>query len=236
MFENLAEDGRKYKFRDMFSVKYGEDVCRREVDVKHRRVVMRGFLTEQPGGPHMVKTFYHSRGFIETDQGNHHGRVVHDNTHAIDSATGSNISHSYIASDVSLLHFSVPSYNTMSAKILRGAAGYGYTDRTNCSAVGPGRHYCETAKEFRKQSPLSQAHFMLQCLAPATGKPDTLQWRDWFARNTLTIEQIIGEVVQYETHDFSSQEDVSVREPSVVTWHELWMQVVENIVNLFAKR
>jgi hypothetical protein len=191
LFASLPVDGRKYKFHE-FGVKYNKDTCTRNVDTPQRRVTLPGRLMKHQREPAMIKTFFHADGFIGTDQGNHYGRVKHDalakNT---DPAVPRNLSMSYIFSPVSLLTFAVPSHHAIGAKMQRGAAAYGFTEVTNCSAVGSGTHYCQAAREFREHTASSQYQFTAQCLA-SEGAPATTQFSKWFAHHAMTMEQLLG--------------------------------------------
>jgi hypothetical protein len=93
VFKEQAIDGRKYTFDVGYLVKYDEETCQASLsftdhrdpwDPNYRRVTNHGYFSWSGDNlpPVMRKTFYYSDGFINTDQGNHHGEVEHDRSHS----------------------------------------------------------------------------------------------------------------------------------------------------------
>merc|ERR1712162_73701 len=91
----------------------------------------------------MAKTFF--RGgpdFLETDQGNHFGRIRRDNASSQDAMIDNrNFDRFFARTPLTLLHFSMPDFDTWYAKVLQRAKAYGFTMATQCAGVrrGPSR-------------------------------------------------------------------------------------------------
>jgi hypothetical protein len=191
-FEHLLVDGRKYKFHDVINVMYDEETCSHDVNVPRRRVALPAFLAHNVYKPAMIKTFFLSDGFIGTDQGNHRGHVKHDDEVRAKhpKAEAIDLSELYIRTNLSLFHYSVPSYRMHGAKVIRGAEAYGYNAATECVDGMTGSHYCTAAKQYQAHTPASHATFMAQCHARPGMEADT-QFADWSLRNMLSMEQLI---------------------------------------------
>lgn len=203
-FSRLPIDGRKYKFGGVFPVKYEHQHC---VQTLHdpsnhtRRVLSGGIIDRAQYEAHRTKTFFYSEGFIATDQGNHYGAVLHDKgrTNA-DPEVLANVTHYYAVSELALLHLSVSSYETMKAKMLRGADAYHYTDTSNCSTAGAGKHYCIAAKMFRHDSAQGRELYLHECVHRHSHDQSQSQpavpldsLRGWFVKHTLSLSQLVGD-------------------------------------------
>jgi hypothetical protein len=198
IFANLVVDGRKYMYRDVQFVKYGKEVCNRQINVPVRRAALRqSFRTANdldPSAFSMVKVFYHSDGFVRTDQGNHYGRVKNDLVVRKQFPNATYQSHPdqfVIKANLTILHYNTASYNMMGRKMIRGAKAYGYKDSTNCTQAIRGSHYCLAAKEFNAGSEHSRQYFTYGCQATA-GSPSLNKVVDWFEYNALTLEQLVS--------------------------------------------
>jgi hypothetical protein len=198
IFANLVVDGRKYRYQDVQFVKYGKEVCNRQINVPVRRAALRqSFRTANdldPSAFTMVKVFYHSDGFVRTDQGNHYGRVKNDLVVRKQFPNATYQSHPdqfVIKANLTILHYNTASYNMMGRKMIRGAKAYGYKDSTNCTQATRGSHYCLAAKEFNAGSEHSRQYFTYGCQATA-GSPSLNKVVDWFEYNALTLEQLVS--------------------------------------------
>jgi hypothetical protein len=198
IFANLVVDGRKYMYRDVQFVKYGKEVCNRQINVPVRRAALRqSFRTANdldPSAFTMVKVFYHSDGFVRTDQGNHYGRVKNDLVVRKQYPNATYQSHPdqfVIKANLTILHYNTASYNMMGRKMIRGAKAYGYKDSTNCTQAIRGSHYCLAAKEFNAGSEHSRQYFTYGCQATA-GSPSLNKVVDWFEYNALTLDQLVS--------------------------------------------
>jgi hypothetical protein len=198
IFANLVVDGRKYMYRDVQFVKYGKEVCNRQINVPVRRAALRqSFRTANdldPSAFTMVKVFYHSDGFVRTDQGNHYGRVKNDLVVRKQFPNATYQSHPdqfVIKANLTILHYNTASYNMMGRKMIRGAKAYGYKDSTNCTQAIRGSHYCLAAKEFNAGSEHSRQYFTYGCQATA-GSPSLNKVVDWFEYNALTLDQLVS--------------------------------------------
>lgn len=187
-FARLPQDGRKYKYRQ-YTVKYSNDTCSQDHASGSRRLVHQGYLANHGYSQEMVKTFFPVKGFEETDQGNHRGRVSRDR-HVFSNDLGD----FYHFTDITLLHFALTSYRALAAKVLRGAQAYKYDERTDCSKVGLGVMYCQHAEAFRNQTERSRQHFLGQCQASADEMPIHHSFARWFARNVPEMEEITGQL------------------------------------------
>jgi hypothetical protein len=204
VFKELAIDGRKYKFDFGYLVKYDDETCQASVsftdhrDPNYRRVMNHGYFSWSGDNlpPVKRKTFYYSDGFINTDQGNHHGAVEHDMSHSnawTDRLVKENPAHYFQFTSLSLLHMIVPSYYGQKFKYIRGAEAYGHNEHTNCSRVGQGGYYCQQARFFRKDNEVAFATYLSYCTADADDSASTLVFRRWFKRNALSMKEITGE-------------------------------------------
>jgi hypothetical protein len=198
IFANLVVDGRKYMYRDVQFVKYGKEVCNRQINVPVRRAALRqSFRTANdldPSAFTMVKVFYHSDGFVRTDQGNHYGRVKNDLVVRKQFPNATYQSHPdqfVIKPNLTILHYNTESNNMMGRKMIRGAKAYGYKDSTNCTQAIRGSHYCLAAKEFNAGSEHSRQYFTYGCQATA-GSPSLNKVVDWFEYNALTLDQLVS--------------------------------------------
>jgi hypothetical protein len=204
VFKELAIDGRKYKFDFGYLVKYDEETCQASLsftdhrDPNYRRVMNHGYFSWFGDNlpPVMRKTFYYSDGFINTDQGNHHGAVEHDMSHSnsfSDPLVKENPAHYFQFTNLSLFHMFFPSYYGQKYKYIRGAEAYGHNEHTNCKTVGQGKDYCRHASYYRKDDEVAFAKYLSGCTAGAHDSASTLVFRRWFKRNALTMHEIVGD-------------------------------------------
>ena len=91
----------------------------------------------------MAKSFFFSRGFQSTDQGNHRGHVDNDMQFGSAKETAENLHQRYILTNISLYHYPTPSYTGYINKIVRAVNAYGFDSLNNCSKVQRGVHYCD---------------------------------------------------------------------------------------------
>jgi hypothetical protein len=205
VFKNLLIDGRKYKFDAAYIIKYDEATCNASLayqdhrDPTFRRVMNPGFFAWDSDNlrPAVRKTFYYSDGFINTDQGNHHGEVVNDNHHAnswFDRAVKANVSAFFHFTDLSLFHMYFPSYYGQRLKVIRGAEAYGHNENTNCSKVGQGQPYCFLAQIYRKDDKVAHDKYMAGCSASPRDILSTWVFRRWFEKNTMSLQELVGVV------------------------------------------
>jgi hypothetical protein len=214
----LSIDGRKYKFAASYVLRYDGKVCdsimhhNEQEQLTFRRALPNGYthlLAHDSPGPR-GKTFFYSDGFISTDQGNHFGEVKHDHGDVNKAAPVlANISHYFLFTDLTLLHMSTPSYQGAKRKVLRGADAYGFTDRTNCSAVSLGKGYCAPAQLYRHDSPEVQASYMASCQRRKLDTFSTGAFNEWFRRYSLSMEDLVGG-------------DVRPRRPHQTSWFGYW--------------
>lgn len=202
-FEHLPVDGRKYKFGNVFPVKYDKHHCDKALWSNYtRRALNDGIIDHPQYQPHHTKTFYYSEGFLYTDQGNHYGAVVHDQGHTnANPLVLANISRYFAVSELVLLHFSVSTYAAMRTKMLRGAAAYNYSDASNCSTAGIGKHYCAVAKIFQPGGVQSRSMYVRECLhrrdhshnsSQSGGVVHVDRFSDWFRRHALSLLDLVG--------------------------------------------
>jgi hypothetical protein len=199
IFSNLVVDGRKYVFWDVQFVKYGKAVCERKINVPVRRAALHQSYRTEHRSNHSTfalgKVFYPSDGFVSTDQGNHYGRVKNDLVVRKQYPDATYTSHGdlfVIRANITILHYGVASYNSMSRKMIRGATAYGYDDSTNFTThAKSGTHYCSTAREFKARTEHSVDYFMNSCKA-GTDSPSLNKVADWFEHNTLTMDQLVS--------------------------------------------
>lgn len=208
VFSRLPIDGRKYKTDNSLTFLYSSQTCKEglvtnnysepnQVQRFKRRTLRDGnssyFVMDH--NLRLRKTFYHSTGFISTDQGNHLGLVENDIGKF--RMTKNNMSKYFIETRFIYNHLGFLSYRKMQQKMIRGADAYGYTNTSDCDAkTVPGRHYCKAAKNFRLENQASKDQYMMAC----TGKHNFtsishnggLVMRNWFAANTLSMEDLVG--------------------------------------------
>ena len=145
--ESLPEDGFKYKFAIMSSAAC--KVSRLEPSAR------RGMNAVRFGRPYLGsrnKTFYHRKGFISTDQGNHEGRVAVDDI--CDKASESELEklkkdgvtemegRCFHKTGLALVHYAnqAQTFESYKAKMKRGFEAYGHSLENECG--GNGVHYC----------------------------------------------------------------------------------------------
>ena len=118
-------------------------------DAARRPAVVRAF--SPPTQTAMAKTFF--RGgpdFLETDQGNHFGRIRRDNASSQDAMIDNrNFDRFFARTPLTLLHFSMPDFDTWYAKVLQRAKAYGFTMATQCAGVRRGQRYCRSFQKLR---------------------------------------------------------------------------------------
>ena len=118
-------------------------------DAARRPAVVRAF--SPPTQTAMAKTFF--RGgpdFMETDQGNHFGRIRRDNASSQDAMIDNrNFDRFFARTPLTLLHFSMPDFDTWYAKVLQRAKAYGFTMATQCAGVRRGQRYCRSFQKLR---------------------------------------------------------------------------------------
>lgn len=200
-FRNLPIDGRKYKFAFSYSARPTPATCllaSNTTKSNHsdlgwtRRVDLNQIATYKEVYFPRSKTFYHSDGFIATDQGNHYGQVKHDRGVYNDApAIQKNLKHYFAPLESVILHYSVSSYRSIELKYLRGFSAYNFTLETNCSTVKGGHSYCNHGKKFLTDRKKSEEFYGLLCASDA----DYVSLKgvsDWFAQYTLTFPQIVA--------------------------------------------
>ena len=118
-------------------------------DAARRPAVVRAF--SPPTQTAMAKTFF--RGgpdFLETDQGNHFGKVRRDNASSQDAMIDNrNFDRFFARTPLTLLHFSMPDFDTWYAKVLQRAKAYKFTMATQCAGVRRGQRYCRSFQKLR---------------------------------------------------------------------------------------
>ena len=118
-------------------------------DAAKRPAVVRAF--SPPTQTAMAKTFF--RGgpdFLETDQGNHFGRIRRDNASSQDAMIDNrNFDRFFARTPLTLVHFSMPDFDTWYAKVLQRAKAYGFTMATQCAGVRRGQRYCRSFQKLR---------------------------------------------------------------------------------------
>lgn len=213
-FTKLPIDGRKYKFWESKFIVFDRDVCDESFahgdifDPNFRRVMHGGYAYHTRYKPHEYKTFYYSKGFIATDQGNHHGFAEHDKgIHGGHHLILQNVSHYFAHSELALLHFATSSYYGTKRKVLRAAHSYNYSDATDCpDAIAHGRsgwHYCAPAKAFRANNNESHGYYLADCLYPNDDQGVSVRidsFTEWFRQHALTTEQLLGEPISATVH------------------------------------
>ncbi|CAH0367181.1 unnamed protein product [Pelagomonas calceolata] len=118
-------------------------------DAAKRPAVVRAF--SPPTQTAMAKTFF--RGgpdFLETDQGNHFGKIRRDNASSQDAMIDNrNFDRFFARTPLTLLHFSMPDFDTWYAKVLQRAKAYKFTMATQCAGVRRGQRYCRSFQKLR---------------------------------------------------------------------------------------
>lgn len=183
----LPIDGRKYKFSG-HSVRYNRSTC--EASTKHlkydpsyRRLLQPGYTGPSNYAQFNSKTFYHSEGFVYTNQGNHNGLVISDNgTYKLPAND-----HNYLFTNMSLLHYYMSSYHSMRLKYMRGAAAYNNACQSNM--------YCTLGKNYKLGNSYSKNHYLQNCVFDKAHPQDVsmTEFTDWFVQHTKTFEELLGE-------------------------------------------
>ncbi len=93
------------------------------------------------------RSFYESRSFLSTDQGNHYGSTTGCPRYTLTSPPCHHIS------KLILFHFHVKSYTHFILKFFSRAHGYGFTNSSDCNQVPAGKHYCLRIKELIRSEP-----------------------------------------------------------------------------------
>jgi hypothetical protein len=109
----LSDTQCKYKFAQFDAVPCIEPV----IDAISQLTTFKPSKRDQLN-PYMRKTFYPSKTFLNTDQGNHHGRIADDQNHFVDSG-------------LLLLHYPVRGYVHFRRKYMRWESAYGHEHRGN---------------------------------------------------------------------------------------------------------
>ena len=131
-------DRRKFKFNSRVAD------CPQQDDGASKRPALVD-LFSKPKATSMAKTFFHARDFVLTDQGNHVGRVRRDNGTDQDVMLApKRFDDFFKRTSLSLLHFSMPDFDTWYSKLFQRAAAYGFTMNTNCAAIRKGQRYCRS--------------------------------------------------------------------------------------------
>lgn len=199
----LPIDGRKYKFLHTFDMLGDNKTCDANLeyadrqDQHYRRSQHASAMIwkdiQIPEKRVNLKTFYYSKGFISTDTGNHYGTVQND--HGITGGTQpvSDLPLHYVFTNLSLLHYSTPSYYGARLKFIRGAVAYGYAHNYVCYPTQPGSHYCKDAPLYRNGSSQRARDTYVELCSHRTWN---LQQRtetslQWFAQNTMSLEELL---------------------------------------------
>lgn len=184
-------DGFKYKFHG-YQVQYNTSQCEASTkqetyDPSYRRLTHPGFVGPSQYGPFMSKTFYYSKGFISTNQGNHNGLVAHD--HGVPKTT--HFEQNFHFTEMSMLHFYTSSYHSMRQKFLRGAAAYGFDDRSPCGA----NMYCSLGKHYLKYNKASHDHYVQAChfMKRNANHASMDEFTNWFVQHAKSFSELIGE-------------------------------------------
>lgn len=197
---NNPLDGRKYKFNGVHPVRHDKSKCRealkkgKMLSSKDRRVMAGGFADPTQYEPFITKTYFYSRGFIETDQGNHYGKVLHDRGIYIDHPLIlENLqNYFYFMPSVSLVHYHVMSVEHVRAKLERGALAYRFNVSEGCKEARTGDHYCHMAREYRLDTAKSRAHYMYLCQRSTSTGPTVQPLTEWFAKYAMTMDDLVG--------------------------------------------
>jgi hypothetical protein len=141
-FQSLPNDGLKFKFSSINAFACGV------ATTSPKTISIRTFGYAESNC--MSKTFFFSYGFFSTDQGNHHGGVVHD----IRCTKGSQFYHAecgkcyHSDTRMGIVHFGGDmsfTFQEYSEKMTRRAAEYNFSEvrsREDCLVFDGGRHYC----------------------------------------------------------------------------------------------
>jgi len=203
-FASLPIDGRKYKFQQSYNMIGSNFSCRSKLesgewqDQQYRRTQRAGYMAWENVTDIAVKmklkTFFYSEGFLSTDAGNHHGEVMHDYGNIVGPTVRQNTARFYIFSNLSLLHYSTPSFYGARLKFIRGAVAYGHLHGSNCTRPGimPGRHYCSGAPLFvNSTSEIARNAYMTLCSRiewPYHQKSE--ESKHWFERNAIPLKDL----------------------------------------------
>lgn len=211
-FRDLKVDGRKYKFAN-YGVHYTKPQCKtysNQSITSVRRVLADGLL-KYPGRTLLSKTFYHSDGFISTDQGNHYGLVEHDSQSA-ERPNLQNMNWFYnIESNISLYHYGGGTIKSFIDKNTRGAKNYGYNASTVCKFGMPGRHYCVLAKLCYDQGNNGDDLLRLVYLKSCAGEAVV-------PIHPLLIGSDINSSMQYNTTNFKELFLNSMSQYDIIDW------------------
>lgn len=200
-FRDLPTDGRKYKFAHSYCARPTPANCLLAANSSsahdghheyNRRIDLSEVATDERAFFPRSKTFYHSNGFISTDQGNHYGEVKHDkgvtNTAP---AIEKNVTHYFAPLNAAILHYSVSSYRAIENKYLRGFAAYNFTMDSDCGTVQGGQSYCIHGKEFLSDINKSRNFYLYLCSSKDKGKP-LFGVSNWFSKHALPLPQIVA--------------------------------------------
>jgi len=195
-FHELPIDGRKYKFHLYATMKPNASVCAdsfKTTDAEFRRGAQSDvyftMLTESPRS----KTFFHSHGFISTDDGNHYGLVKHDKgINNVHPAVAANMTHYFAVLRAQMIHYLLGGYRGAKDKFERASSHMGFTGDSNCSAPGRvGVQYCVPCKLFINGSDHGAKYYMDQCKAHPRAYPMP-GVASWFRDHTMSMEQLTG--------------------------------------------
>lgn len=195
-------DGRKYKFNGVHPVRHTAQKCTEAfkkgklLSSKDRRVMAGGYVDPTQYEPYITKTFFYSRGFIATDQGNHYGKVLRDRGVYVDHPLIlENIqNYFYFMPTVSLVHYHVMSVAHVRAKLERGALAYRFDINKGCGEPRTGDHYCHVAREYMQNTAKAKAHYMYLCQRSTETGPTVQPLTEWFARYAMTMDDLVGDV------------------------------------------
>lgn len=192
-FKKLPIDGRKYKFEFYTEAVPRNVTCEKTIprmtDEYRRAVSNTQFYPLYPAGP-TSKTFFHSHGFIRTDDGNHFGAVKHDQgKHFNHPDVVNNMSAYYVNVHAQMVHFPVGSYRGAKDKFVRAFTHMKFTGDTNCSVSRVNSHYCVPGKLFINGTDHGIQYYMNSCrtIANAYSHPVV---SDWFRKNTMSMMQL----------------------------------------------
>lgn len=196
-FRNLPIDGRKYKYQMYSNLMPNTSACASSFnaeDAEYRRAVKNElFLTMYVAGPR-TKSFYHSHGFIYTDDGNHYGRVAHDkgivNVHP---DIAKNLTQYFAVLQAQMLHLPLGGYRGAKDKYTRAAEQMGYTSDTNCSSPDNivNTQYCVPSKLFVNGSDHGAQFYMNSCKHHSRAAPNS-NIASWFRHHTLSLQELTG--------------------------------------------
>jgi len=201
-FSNLPIDGRKYKFSYSYFARPTSASCWAEANSTgstaldshplHRRILRSQLATDKEAFFARSKTFYHSTGFLSTDQGNHYGKVNHDRgVYNENPLIAANLSHYFAPLSASIVHYSLSSFRSVKQQYLRGFAAYNFTLDSNCSTAPGGRSYCNRGKTFLTDQKGSKDFYLYACLSDKPGV-SLRGVSDWFQGHTLSLAELVG--------------------------------------------